>query len=115
MAFDLFGTKFDKDSIEINILCDRTHEQLTDDQVKSLQSFLKKCVEEKKLVKDYKLFLNEQIMNVEFEERLYKVLKNFENFVDGKFYCFERLFFKRDFTIFQFHRSLSVRAKSVEL
>lgn len=84
MSIDKFGTTFNKDSIEISILCDNTLGQIKEIQVKALQRFLKKCVEQGKLIKDFKLFLNDQIAGSEFDEKLYKILQNFKNFAEGK-------------------------------
>lgn len=83
MSKDKYGTTFSKDSMHINILCDRTLGQIKNIQIKSLQMFLKKCVEHGKLVKDYKLFLNYQIVGDEFDEKLDKI-RSFKSFVEGK-------------------------------
>lgn len=79
MSFDKFGTTFDKDSLEITFLGN-----ITEQQVNKLKEFLEKCVKEEKLSKDYKIFLNYQITGKQVDEKLYKTIRSFGSFVEGK-------------------------------
>lgn len=83
MTFDRFGTSYNKDSLNIEIIC--INNQISDVQVNSLEIFLNKFVQQAKIEKDYKLFYYDQLIQItDKNKNFYEKIKKLENFEESK-------------------------------